>query len=276
MSIVTLTTDFGLRDHSVAAIKGALYKELEDIRIVDVSHEVSPFNSIEASYVIKNAYKHFPKGSVHIIGVDSELTPENKHIAVHLDGHYFICANNGIISLIASEVKPDKIVEINIHNTIETNFAMMDVFTKVAGHIIRGGTLEVIGKPIPELKSHKLIEPQLNEKHDKIIGHVIYVDNFGNVITNIKRTFFESVAKGRSYVIRGRHVQFKAIYESYSGAIDFNLPANKRSEEAKKLALFNSSGFLELAIYKSNPKVYGGASTLYGLEPMDTITVDFL
>ena len=175
MPIVTLTTDFGLRDHSVAAIKGALYQELEDVRIVDVSHEISPFNSIEASYVIKNAYKYFPSGSVHIIGVDSELTPENKHIAVLLGGHYFICANNGIISLIASEVRPDKIVEINIHNTIETNFATMDVFTKVAGHIIRGGTLEVIGKPFTELKSHKLIEPQINVKENKIIGHVIYV-----------------------------------------------------------------------------------------------------
>ena len=276
MPIVTLTTDFGLRDHSVAAIKGALYKELEDVRIVDVSHEISPFNSIEASYVIKNAYRHFPKGSVHIIGVDSELTPENKHIAVFLDDHYFICANNGIISLLASEFKPDKIVEINIHNTIETNFAMMDVFTKVAGHIIRGGTLEVIGKQIAELKSHKLIEPQLSTKEDKIIGHVIYVDNFGNVITNIKRSFFDSVLKGRDYIVKARHVQFKTIYDSYSGGIDFALPAHKRGEEAKKLALFNSSGYLELAIYKSNPKVYGGASTLYGLEPMDTVTVEFL
>jgi S-adenosylmethionine hydrolase len=276
MPIVTLTTDFGLRDHSVAAIKGALYKELDQVRIVDISHEISPFNNIEASYVIKNAYQHFPKGSVHIIGVDSELTPENTHIAVFLDDHYFICADNGIISLIASEIKPDKMVKINIHNNIETNFAMMDVFIKVAGHILRGGTLEVIGKPIESLKTHKLIEPQVNDKKDKVIGHVIYVDNFGNLITNIKKSFFESHHKGRPFVIKARQIKFDTIYESYSGGIDFSLPKSKRGEEARKIALFNSSGYLELAIYKSNPRVYGGAASLYGLQPLDTITIDFL
>ena len=96
------------------------------------------------------------------------------------------------------------------------------------------------------------------------------------VITNIKRTFFEPLVKGRNYVVKARHVQFKTIYESYSASIDFSLPLHKRGDEAKKIALFNSSGYLELAIYKSNPKVYGGASTLYGLEPMDTITVEFI
>ena len=130
---------------------------------------------------------------MHIIGVDAELTPENKHIAVELDNHYFVCANNGIMSLIASEIKPDKIVEINIHKTVETNFTVLDVFVKVAGHILRGGKLEVIGKPIDALKQLKYIEPQVNSAENQIIGHVVYVDNFGNVITNIKKPFFESM-----------------------------------------------------------------------------------
>lgn len=276
MPIVTLTTDFGLKDHSVAAIKGALYKEMEAIKIVDVSHEISPFDNIEASYIIKNAYRHFPDGSVHIIGVDSEQTPDNKHIAVFLDNHYFICANNGIVSLIASEIKPDKIVEINIHKTVESVFPMIDVFVKVAGHILRGGTLEVIGKPITALKPQELIEPQINDAKNRIIGHVIYIDNFGNVVTNVKKSFFEAYRKARDFEVKARHVKFNTLVESYSSGIDFTLPPKKRGEEAKKLALFNSSGYLELAIYKSNPRVYGGASTLYGLQPMDTITIDFL
>ncbi len=276
MSIITLTTDFGLKDHSVAAVKGALYTEVENARIVDISHLISPFDIMEAAYVIKNAYHNFPEGSVHIIGVDSELTPENKHIAVHLDGHYFICANNGIVSLIASEIRPDKIVEINIHRALDTNFTVLDVFVKVAGHIMRGGTLEVIGKPIEELKQLKYIEPQVNSSEKQIIGHVVYVDNFGNVVTNIKKNFFEAVAKGRSYNISARHVEFKTIHESYSEAINFDVPASKRESSGKKLALFNASDYLELAIYKSNPQTSGGASTLFGLEVMDTITINFL
>lgn len=151
MAIITLTTDFGEKDHFVGAVKGTIYSEMEDVRIVDISHSVSPFHITEASYIIKNAYKCFPKGSIHIIGIDSELTPENKHLAVFLDGHYFICANNGILSLIASEINPDKIVEINIHNTVESNFPVLDVFVRVACHLARGGTLEVVGKVLTTL-----------------------------------------------------------------------------------------------------------------------------
>ena len=99
MPIVTLTTDFGEKDHYVGAVKGAIYSELDSVRIVDISHSISPFHITEAAYIIQNAYHSFPKGTIHIIGIDSELNPENRHIAVALDGHYFICANNGIISL---------------------------------------------------------------------------------------------------------------------------------------------------------------------------------
>ncbi len=121
-AIITLTTDFGEKDHFAGAVKGAIYNEIDDIRIVDISHSVSPFHITEAAYIIQNAYKSFPTGSIHLIGIDSELNPDNKHIAVLLDGHYFICANNGIISMLASEINPEKIVEINIHDRVDTNF----------------------------------------------------------------------------------------------------------------------------------------------------------
>ena len=156
MSIITLTTDFGIKDHFVGAIKGTIYSELPDARIVDISHQISPFNIAETAYILKNAYKSFPNGSIHIIGVDSELNEENKHIALLLDNHYFICPNNGVISLLASEIKPEKIVEINIHDRVETIFPVLDVFVKVACHIARGGTLEVIGRVIPDFE--KIIE----------------------------------------------------------------------------------------------------------------------
>ena len=102
MSIITLTTDFGTKDHFVGAVKGTIYHELPDARIVDISHHISPFNITETAYILKNAYKSFPEGSIHIIGVDSELNAENKHIALKLDNHYFICPDNGVISLLTS------------------------------------------------------------------------------------------------------------------------------------------------------------------------------
>lgn len=275
MPIITLTTDFGYKDHSVAVVKAALYSELSDLIIVDISHKVSPFHITEAAYIIKNAYQSFPKGSVHLIGVDAELTPENKHLAIYLDGHYFICANNGILSLIASEIKPEKIVEINIHNSIGSNFPALDVFVKVAAHICRGGTLEVIGKTINEIQQIKNLEPIVNEKQNQMIGHVIYIDNYGNVISNITKKRFNEIAKGRRFSISARNILFSKVYNSYGEAINFNLPKEKREEEGKRLALFNTSGFLELAVYKSNPDTVGSAASLFGLKLTNTITINF-
>lgn len=275
MPIITLTTDFGLKDHSVASVKGAILSELESAKIVDISHQVSQFHIAEAAYIIKNAYRSFPKGSIHLVGVDAEITPENRHIALSLDDHYFICANNGIMSLLASEIKPEKIVEINIHDAVGTNFPVLDVFVKTACHIARGGTLEVVGKSIPKVKEIKGLQPRLNDEKNQIMGHVIYIDNYGNVITNISRRFFESERKGRKFRVSARSLNFNTIHETYSEAINFKLPRENREEEGKKLAIFNSSGYIELAIYKSNPQTVGSASSLFGLKLMDTITIDF-
>lgn len=275
MAIITLTTDFGEKDHFAGAIKGAIYSELKDIRIVDVSHSVSPFNISEAAYIILNAYSSFPKGTIHIIGIDSELSPENKHIAVKLDDHYFICANNGIMSMICAEIAPEKIVEINIHDKIETSFPVLDVFVKVACHIARGGTLEVIGKVINSIKPIKNLIPFVNDEKNQIIGSVIYVDNYGNVVTNIKQKFFEDIQKTRAYEISARNHKFKNIHSKYSDIVDFEIEESKRHDEGKGLVVFNSSGYLEIAVYKSNTTTVGSASTLMGLKTMDTVTINF-
>ena len=273
-AIITLTTDFGEKDHFAGAVKGAIYSEMETIKIVDISHSISPFHISEAAYIIQNAYKNFPSGSIHIIGIDSELNPENKHIAVYLDEHYFICANNGIISMLTSEINPEKIVEINVHDNIESNFPVLDVFVKVACHIARGGTLEVIGKPIAKIKELIGIKPVVNPENNQIIGNVIYIDNYGNVICNINKSLFEEIGKGRSFTIQARSIKFTNIYNRYSDFINFENPKSKRVEDGKKLTLWNSSGYLELAIYKSNPNTVGSASSLFGLNYRDTISIN--
>ncbi len=274
MPIITLTTDFGEKDHFAGAVKGAIYAEFPEAKIVDITHSVTPFHITEASYIIKNAYKKFPEGSIHIIGVDAELTPENKHIALKLDGHYFVCANNGIMSLIASEYVAEKIVEINIHEKPKSNFPVLDVFVKVAGHLARGGTLEVIGKVISEIRQIREVEPFFNAEGNQIKGNVLYIDNYGNVVTNITRKMFEKIGKGRKFVMRARTASFTEIYETYSDAVNFAAEEPTR-EDGKKLAIFNSGGYIELAIYKSNPSSVGSASSLFGLEWRDTVTITF-
>lgn len=274
MSLITLTTDFGTKDHFVGAVKGAIYSELPDANIVDITHEISPFNITETAYILKNAYKSFPDKTIHVIGVDSELSVDNKHIALELDNHYFICPDNGLISMIASEINPTKIVEINIHDRIESSFPVLDVFVQVASHIARGGSLNVIGREIETYKKIVEIKPKVNEQQTIISGGVIYIDNYGNVITNISKKQFNTIGKGRDYKVTARRYTFSKIYNRYNEIVNFSV-TDKRQYDGEKLAIFNSAGFLEIAIYRSNLETVGGASTLLGLEYRDTITIEF-
>ncbi len=276
MKIITLTTDFGEKDPYAGAVKGAIYSELETVRIVDISHTVSPFHINEAAYIIKGAYQNFPKGSIHIIGVDSERTPEVNHIAVKLDGHYFICANNGIISLITKDIVPEEMVEINIHDRTQVNFTVLDVFVQTACHIARGGTLGVVGKAIDSIKSLTGIQAIVNSTQKQIIGNVIYIDNYGNIISNVSKKLFDEIGKGRTFKIQARGIEILKIYKTYSEVVDFSQEQSTRRDEGRKLAIFNSEGYLELAIYKSNPETVGSAAQLFGLTYRDPITLTFV
>ena len=275
MSVITLTTDFGTKDHYVGSVKGALFNELENVNIVDVSHNISPFNIVEAAYIIENSYKNFPEGSIHIIGVDSEKTIEQSHLVIKLDNHFFICANNGIMSLLASKINPEKIIEINIHNDKITTFSVIDVFVKIAAHIYRGGSIDLVGNQIYELKELYNLNPILNEKSNEISGNVIYVDNYDNVVTNISKKIFTEFGKSRPFEINARNYIFKEIVGSYGSAIRFDIKKENRKEIGKKIALFNKSNYLELSIYKSNPQTFGGAASLFGLNYRDVITIKF-
>ncbi len=274
MSLITLTTDFGTKDHFVGAVKGAIYSELPDAKIVDITHHISPFNITETAYILKNSYKSFPEGTIHIVGVDSELSADNKHIALALDGHYFICPDNGLISMIASEVNPAKVVEITIHDRIESSFPVLDVFVQVACFIARGGNLTVIGKEITSYKKMVEIQPKVNQDQTQIIGGVIYIDNYGNIISNIRQKMFQEIGKGRAFKITAKRYSFSKIHSRYNEIVDPNTE-NSRQFDGNKLALFNAGGYLEIAIYRSNLKTVGGASTLLGLDYRDTITIEF-
>lgn len=275
MSVITLITDFGTKDHYVGSVKGSLYSELNDLKIVDISHSISPYNIIEAAYIVENSYRNFPIGSIHIIGVDSEKTPEQNHLVIKLDGHYFICADNGILSLLTTKIKAEKIININVHNELPSTFSELDIFVKIAAHIYRGGSIDLVGSKVEKLKELYNINPILNEKTNEIIGNVIYVDNYENVVTNITKKIFQDFGKSRKFEINARNYKFKQIVKSYSEAIRFDINKESRKEIGKKIALFNKSDYLELSIYKSNPLLSGGASSLFGLNYRDIIIIKF-
>lgn len=277
MSIITLTTDYGLRDHFVGAIKGKILSEFDKATIIDISHGIAPFNTAEASYIVEAAYPSFPKGTVHLIGVDIELSKDTRHIAMQWNGHFFICADNGILGFLTQKIVPEKIVVINIHDRLPEDATDLDVFAKVACHLVKGGLLNVIGREIETVKELTELKPLVSDDNASIKGYVVYVDHFGNVVTNISKKMFVETGKGRPYeiVFRSATNSIRTILPKYSDVVaSGNYP--EKFYEGQKLALFNAAGNLEIALYRSNPATSGGASSLLGLGYRDAVTVNFL
>ena len=162
-----------------------------------------------------------------------------------------------------------------VFKIIKGDKEVLDVFVKVACHISRGGKLEVIGKNIDKIKSVKNLTPFINESKNQIIGNVIYIDNYGNVVTNITKPFFREISKSRDFEISVRNYKFKKIHSKYSDIVNFSIDENRRNNDGQALAIFNSSLNLEIAIYKSNPVNFGTAASLMGLNILDSVTINF-
>jgi S-adenosylmethionine hydrolase len=275
MSIITLTTDYGLKDHFVGALKGKILSEYPEATIIDISHDIDPFNTVEASYIIGASYASFPKGTVHLIGVDLEFNKENQHIVMQWNDHYFIAADNGILSMLSQKIVPQKIVAINIHDRLPNEASDLDVFVKVACHIAKGGLLNIIGKELKNIKQVVDLQAVIANDGNSLKGYVIYIDHFGNVVTNISKKQFLEVAKGRPYEIVMRTKNIKTILPNYS-AIASSEKYEIKNYEGEKLAIFNEAGFLEIAIFRSNPSKVGSANSLLGLNYRDVINIKFV
>ena len=271
MKIITLTTDFGLTDYSVGAIKGAIYSRCPDACIVDISHFISPFNAFQTAYVLKNAFCHYPKGSIHLIGVDDESHPRKKHLLMYFKGHYFIGADNGVFHLIAEDSSEAELYELTDERS-EKFFPTLYFFPSIAQKIVNGVTLDQIGKRVDRWVENFRLEPNVSEKKDVIEGVVIYIDHYGNAVSNLSKKLFEKIRGGRNFEIIFNSYSFTKIYQYHS---DLLVERNFSFVDGERMILFNDLGLLQVSIYKSNKETVGGASSLLGIYYLDKVTVLF-
>ena len=275
MSIITLTSDYGLKDHFVGALKGKIYKQYPEAILVDLSHQIDPFNISETNYILQGAHPNFPTGTVHLIGVDCERNRENAHVAIKWKEQFFVAADNGVLSLLTQIVAAQKMVKINIHEFLLRNATDMDALSKVAVHLAKGGLLHEVGDEIFNLKEVTEVQPIVSADLKTIKGNVIYIDHFGNVVTNISKKMFEETAQNRAFQIVSRGVKITSIFEKYSD-LGNNTNIMLSEQVSKKLAIFNENELLEIAVFKSNPAKFGSANSLLGFNYRDVVTVAFL
>ncbi len=256
MAIITLTSDWGSKDHYLGAVKGKILKLLPEARIIDISHNITPFNIEQAAFIIKNSYTNFPEGTIHIIAINTEESTTHPHTIVFIDGQYFIGTDTGIFSLIFNK-KPDKIIELDIlQDSDYFTFSTRDRFVNAAVRLANGEDLEKLGDLKNSINQKILFEP-VSEKN-LIKGIVSYIDSYENLITNISEKLFKQVGNGRAFSIFFRTNIINRINKSYNDA-----------PEGEILAIFSSTGLLQIAINKGN------ASSLLGMNHKDTIRIEF-
>ena len=274
MSVITFTSDYGLVDHRVASVKGAILTLKEDVTIIDVTHQIQAYNLLQTAYIVRNAYGYFPKGTVHIISVDSFYNKNRKCILYKADDHYFIAADNGLLSLIFYDIKPEEVYEITFNNRFddEVNFTSTDIFAPVAVHLQNGGLPEVIGRKFKTPKQLSFPRAVFNESEKMLIGEIMYIDNFGNVVSNIsKKNFDKSCVGFNSYIVKFRNLALSRVHDQYTDLVhDWT---KEQEFHGKAAAVFNDVGLLELTIYKGNSE--SGAKTLFGLQVGESIFIEF-
>lgn len=255
MAVITLTTDLGLHDYYVGALKGAILSQMPEVSIVDITHSVPAFDVRHAAYVLRQAYPNFPKDTVHILGINAEATPNQSHLAIYCDGHYFVGTDNGIFSLLFDKV-PDKIYDLsNIRQDTDLLiFPVKDIFVKAACHLARGGTPEVLGVQQETFRKVDTVNPVFAD--NVLHGTVIYIDSYGNSVLNITRQFFNDSIKGKKFAIEFSGEEITEISQRYNEAIGGNI-----------LALFNSAGYLEIA------QAQDSVSRLYNLTVGSSVTI---
>ena len=272
MGILTLTTDMGHQDHYVAVVKGKILNDIPRANIIDISHNVSPFDILEASFLLKNVIDEFPPGTIHIIGVDPETVINFKDetkssvpkIVIYKE-QIFIGNDSGIFSLILEHHEAEAIYKIVEYTKPEyLRFPTKSIFADVACRLLKGEKPEDIGEPIDYLKRAISIQPVIEE--NMIRGAVIHIHHYGNAITNITEKLFNDIGKGNPFILNFRS-------ETY--VIDEISKSYNEVSSGEKLALFSSTGHLEIAINKGVESNGGSAISLLGLRKGDIISIRF-
>ena len=262
LPIVTLLTDFGLRDEYVSVMKGVILKHAREAQIVDISHLIHPQDIGTAAHILARSYRYFPEQSIHLVIVDPGVGSDRAILAVAADGHYFVGPDNGIFTFLFDGTKDLTIHRINISSlrvsTISSTFHGRDIMAPVAGQLAIGLDISELGPQIDAGKCHRLALPVCTRLAGTLHGEIIHIDTFGNLCTNIRKQDIEDFSPYDKISIQVANNLIVPLLASY--------PAQ---EKGKALALFDSHDYLEIAVCQGN------AAQKLHLELGAKITVSF-
>lgn len=253
--IITLTTDFGHKDYFVGSLKGVILGINQHADVVSISHNVRSYDVRDGAYIIRSAYRYFPRFSIHIGIVDPGVGSPRRPILVVSNNYYFIGPDNGIFSYIYKEDPPIKVIEIKSeHYFLKSGGATFhgrDIFAPVAAWLSKGVEFLNFGEEIADFKTFPI--PEVNRPdNDSIKGAIVYIDKFGNLISNITRTDIDQLIINKG----NKNLEIKIKDQIITGLKDFY----GQGESDKPGAIINSSGYLEVFSYMSSANEILGVS----------------
>jgi S-adenosylmethionine hydrolase len=262
----------GLNDHYVASLKGSLLSADHTVNIIDITHDVSPFDISEAAFHVTSCYQDFPKGTIHVVGVDSEPivnfggSDGSFPTIMEFAGQYFISNDNGFFGAFLKEERPNAIwrIEHFISDPKAFKFPTKNILIEAAIRLMKGESPASFATSFNGYKN-ALALVAVSETN-LIKGHVVHVDSYGNAITNVHHTLFERF---------GENTPFILYFKRKDYFIDVISNTYNEVAQGEKVAIFNENGFLEIAINRGASGSTGGAEQLFGLHKNDIIRIEF-
>lgn len=260
-SIITLTTDFGYRDPLSGIMKGVILGINPDVRIVDLTHGIERYNIREAAFIIGMSYRHFPPRTIHVVVTDPGVGSSRRPILVVTEDYYFIGPDNGVFSIIYNENERAEVIHLTAEHYFlrerSRTFHGRDIFAPVAAWLSKGIAITNLGEPVSDFTRLHIPEPSMPVKN-AIEGEIIFIDHFGNAISNIRYSEISSLIGGNDkgklrIIMKGKEIEMKDYYS--------------QAEDKDLYAIINSMGHLELFVYR------GEASKEYNIKIGDRIGV---
>ncbi len=256
--IITLMTDFGTSDHYVGVMKGVILNINRQVEIVDITHAVPPQDIHGAAFLIDSAYRYFPSGTIHVIVVDPGVGSERRAIVCQTETAYFVCPDNGLLTHLLPNEKHAHAVAVEnsayFLPQVSNTFHGRDIFAPVGAHLSRGVPIGELGNPVTHPVQLAIPKPHVTDK--RVIGHIIWIDSFGNLVTDISHEILESLERQNGVVIHAGSAKIDHFNRSYA-----------ESEIGEVLAIIGSFNRLEISINQGN------AAQVLGLKRGDTVTI---
>lgn len=254
MTIVTLTSDFGAHDYYAATLKGAILQRNRSLHLVDITHNIKNYDIVQAAFLFKNAWHHFPEGTIHLLSINDFSHESRAFLAIRHAGHYFVGPDNGLFWLVFG-VMPEEVYELPL--LPPGNFSFTNLYAQTVGHLSSRQSIAKIGTRRRDMVQRIALQPVTTAT--QIRGSIIYIDNYDNAIVNISRNLFEQIGGGRAFALYfKRHDPIQRLCDHY-----YDVPVGEI------LCRFNSADCLEIAVNM------GRAATLLGLNVEDVVQVEF-